>query len=83
MNDNGSTVIMTESIKTVPTAKPDKTGKPKKKKTPLWKDILDFILTAAVVMSVCRFVFLFHFIPTRSMEPTIARNSFAVCWRLT
>ena len=43
---------------------------------------VNFCTTLFGMLIICNCVFVFHYIPSGSMEPTIKTNSFAVCWRL-
>lgn len=55
---------------------------PRKKKQ-MWKDILDYILTAAVTLFIATCVFCVNRVPTGSMEPTIKTNTFIINWRFS
>lgn len=47
----------------------------------LAKELVSILLSAAIAIVLCRFVFALHKIPSGSMEPTIKTHSIAVCWR--
>lgn len=68
--------------KPTPETEQEKTAEQTSKKENKVQSFLTFLATVIVAYFLCTSVFAFHTIPSSSMEPTIAKNSFAVCWRL-